>query len=174
MKKSFILFCLFFLIFSLEAQQITRVAVVDLPKVYTAFFKESKAVKDFEASSNKVQAEVDKMKKEIQDLQNQQADAALKNDTAKASKLESDIIKKSNFLQEYFKLKTAELEDQKKKLSSSSTFLEQLNNEIRFIAESEGYSMVLNKSDNQSLLWYSQSIDITDKLVNNLRAKSKH
>jgi outer membrane protein len=64
------------------------------------------------------------------------------------------------------------LEDQKKKLSQSSGFLEQVYDEIRFIAESEGYSMVLNLKENTGILWYSPTVDITDKLIQNLRTKA--
>ena len=37
-----------------QAQQLTRFAVVDLPKVYLAFFRESRAVRDFEERSARV------------------------------------------------------------------------------------------------------------------------
>jgi outer membrane protein len=43
--------------------------------------------------------------------------------------------------------------------------------ELRLVAESEGYSMVLNLRDNKGILWYSQAIDITAKVIANLKAK---
>jgi outer membrane protein len=113
------------------------------------------------------------MTKEIQDLQTQHADAELAGDDDKALRLESDIVKKSDFLKEYYKLKVAELEDQRKKLSTSSDFYAQVQNELRFVAESEGYTMVLNLNDNKGILWYSQSVDLTDKLINSLKAKAR-
>jgi outer membrane protein len=164
--------CLLMFPFLLPAQQITRFAVVDMSKVYTAFFRESRAVRDFEERSARVQADVDRMTREIQDLKNSQSNAELQGDNEKAVKLESEIYKKSEFLKEYFKLKTTELEDQKKKLSQSTAFLEQVYNELRFVAESEGYSMVLNLKDAKGILWYSPAIDITDKVIQNLQNKS--
>jgi len=155
------------------AQQLTRFAVVDLTKVYTAFFKESRAVKDFEDRSQRVQNEIDRMTKEIQDLKSSQADAVVQGNQDQATKLDNDIYKKSEFLKEYYTLKTAELEDQKKKLAQSSTFMDQVYDEIRYIAESEGYSMVMSLKDNSSILWYSPSVDITDKLIQNLLDKAK-
>ncbi|MDR2803124.1 MAG: OmpH family outer membrane protein [Treponema sp.] len=154
-----------------SGQQLTRFAVVDMSKVYTAFFKESRAVRDFEERSARVQSDVDRMTREIQDLKNSQSNAELQGDSEKAVKLESEIYKKSEFLKEYFKLKTAELEDQKKKLSQSSAFLEQVYNELRVVAESEGYSMVLNLKEAKGILWYSPAIDITDKVIQNLQSK---
>jgi outer membrane protein len=163
--------CLLMFPFLLPAQQITRFAVVDMSKVYTAFFRESRAVRDFEERSARVQADVDRMTREIQDLKSSQSNAELQGDNEKAVKLESEIYKKSEFLKEYFKLKTTELEDQKKKLSQSTAFLEQVYNELRFVAESEGYSMVLNLKDAKGILWYSPAIDITDKVIQNLQSK---
>ncbi|MDR2102736.1 MAG: OmpH family outer membrane protein [Treponema sp.] len=156
----------------LESQQLTRFAVVDLPKVYVAFFRDSRAVREFEERSARVQAEIDRMNGEIQSLRNAQINAENRGEQDQALRLENEIYRKSEFLKEYYKLKTAELEDQKKKLTQSGTFLEQVYDEIRFIAESEGYSMVLNLKENTGILWYSPTVDITDKLIQNLLTKA--
>ncbi|MDR3138965.1 MAG: OmpH family outer membrane protein [Treponema sp.] len=156
----------------LESQQLTRFAVVDLPKVYVAFFRDSRAVREFEERSARVQAEIDRMTAEIQSLKNAQISAENRGEQDQVLRLENEIYRKSEFLKEYYKSKTAELEDQKKKLTQSGTFLEQVYDEIRFIAESEGYSMVLNLKENTGILWYSPTVDITDKLIQNLLTKA--
>ncbi|MDR2028639.1 MAG: OmpH family outer membrane protein [Treponema sp.] len=158
--------------FSLYAQQLTRFAVVDIPRVYTSFFRDSRAVREFEERSARTQAEIDRMTAEIQTLRNSQLDAEAQGDEAQSLRLQNEIYRKSEFLKEYYQVKTAELEDQKKKLSQSGSFLEQVYDEIRFIAESEGYSMVLNLKENTGILWYSPTVDITDKLIQNLRTKA--
>jgi len=155
------------------AQQLTRFAVVDLPKVYSAFFRDSKAVREFEERSARVQTEIDRMTKEIQELRSKHADAVLSGEQSQALRLENEINRKTDFLREYYTTKTAELEDQRKKLSQSGSFLEQVYGEIRFIAESEGYSMVMNLKENKDILWYSPTVDITDKLIQNLLEKAK-
>ncbi|GMO31119.1 MAG: OmpH family outer membrane protein [Termitinemataceae bacterium] len=170
-----LLLCFFMQAFSLSAQQITRFAVVDLGRVYSTFSDVSKSAKDFNDASAKVQDEINKRQTEIQNLRTQKADADQRGDTAAALKLDKEIADKSNSLKLYFQTETKKLEDQQKKLTStgSSVFLEQLNNEIRYVAESEGYSMVFSKTETKGMLWYSQSVDITDKLINSLRAKQK-
>ena len=155
------------------SQQLTRFAVVDLPKVYTAFFRDSRAVRELEERSARVQSEIDRMTREIQELKSKQADAILQGDQTQSVRLESEIYRKSEFLREYYTLKTAELEDQRKRLSQSGTFLEQVYSEIRTIAESEGYSMVLNLKENTGILWFSPTVDITDKLIQNLMEKAR-
>ena len=156
----------------LEAQQLTRFAVVDLPKVYVAFFRESRAVRDFEDRSARVQSEIDRMTAEINNLKISQVNAQAQGNQDQALRLEAEITRRSDFLKEYYKTKTAELESLKSRLTQSGTFLEQVYDEIRYIAESEGYSMVLNLKENTGILWYSPTVDITDKLIQNLMNKS--
>ena len=156
---------------SLCAQQLTRFAVVDLPRVYITFFRDSRAVREYEEKNARVQIEIDRMTKEINSLKATLFTAEEKGDRQQALSLESEIYRKTEFLREYYRTKNAELEDEKSKLVQSGTFLDQVYDEIRFIAESEGYSMVLNSKENDSILWYSRSVDITDRLINNLRAK---
>jgi outer membrane protein len=155
------------------SQQLTRFAVVDLPKVYSAFFRDSRAVREFEERSTRVQKEIDKMTKEIQDLRSKYADLVLQGDQSQALRAEAEINRKQEFLREYYTVKTAELEEQRRKLSQSGSFLEQVYGEIRFIAESEGYSMVLNLKESTGILWYSPTVDITDRVIQNLLEKSR-
>jgi outer membrane protein len=173
MKKNCALFVfLCGILFGAEAQQLTRFAVVDLTKVYTAFFRESRAVREFEDRSARVQSEIDRMTAEVQEIKLRQAEAALKGEDQQALRLESEVNRKTEYLREYYRLRTQELEDQKKRLAQSGTFLDQVYDEIRFIAESEGYSMVLNLKENTGILWFSPTVDITDKVIENLRAKA--
>ncbi|MDR2482144.1 MAG: OmpH family outer membrane protein [Treponema sp.] len=156
----------------LRAQQLTRFAVVDLPRVYAAFFRDSRAVRELEERSAKVQAEIDRMTAEIQDLKNSQLNADATGDRERSLRLDSEISRKTEYLREYYSVKTAELTAQRNRLSQSDSFLEQVYREIRAIAEREGYSIVLNLKENTGILWYSPTVDITDKLITNLLNKA--
>ena len=172
--KKFLFFAFVFLVLGLaaEAQQLTRFCVVDLPKVYVAFFRESRAVRDFEERSARVQSEIDRMTMEIQDLRITQVNYQSMGNQEQALRVEAEINRRSDFLKEYYRTKTAELETIKTRLTQSGSFLEQIYDEIRFIAESEGYTMVINPKENTGILWYSPTVDITDKLIQNLMSKS--
>ncbi|MDR1287374.1 MAG: OmpH family outer membrane protein [Treponema sp.] len=173
MKKTCVLALFLWGVLSgVQAQQLTRFAVVDLAKVYSAFFRESRAVREFEERSTRIQAEVDRMTQEVENLTLRQAEAALKGDEQQALRLESEAYRKTEYLREYYRLRTRELEDQKKRLAQSGAFLDQVYDEIRFIAESEGYSMVLNLKESTGILWFSPTVDITDKVIENLRSKA--
>jgi outer membrane protein len=170
MKKTVLFFAACLLANSLYSQQLTRLAVVDLSKVYTAYFRESRAVREFEERSAAIQAEIDKMTREIQELRSRRIDLVNQGDQAGALRLENEIYRKQEFLKEYYTVKTAELEDQKRKLAQSDSFLEQVQGEIRSIAESEGYTLVLPVKD---AIWYSPTVDITDKVIQNLANRSR-
>ena len=159
--------------FTVSGQQLTRFAVVDLPRVYVTYFRESRAVRDFEERSARVQSDIDRMTAEIQTLKNSQISAEFQGNRQLALRLESEINQKTEYLKEYHQLKTIELEQLRNNLTRSSSFLEEVYDEIRFIAESEGYTMVLNLKENTGILWYSPTVDITDKLIQNLMAKSR-
>ena len=157
---------------TLCAQQLTRFAVIDLPKVYMSFFRESRAVRDFEERSRRVQADIDRMTREIQELKSRQADLVLQGNQEQALRMDNEIYRKSEFLKEYYSSKTAELDDIRRKLAQSDEFYKQVYDEIRYIAESEGYTMVMNIKE-AAILWYSSSVDITDKVILNLLDKSR-
>ena len=147
MKKTFLFLAVCLLTTSLYSQQLTRFAVVDLSRVYFAYFRDSRDVREFEERSANVQAEIDKMTKEIQELRSKRVDLVNQGDQTGALRLENEIYRKSEFLKEYYSVKTAELEDRRKKLSQSDSFLEKVHNEIRSIAESEGCTLVLPIKD---------------------------
>jgi len=173
MKKRILFFVLLIVSSFLFAQQqqLTRIAVVDMPKVYTAYFKDSRAVRQFEEKYAKVQSDIDKMTKEIQDLKSRQADALLRDDQSEVLRLDTLIYRRLEYLKEFHQTKTAQLETEKRTLMQSGSFLDQVYDEIRYIAESEGYSMVIEKNNN--ILWYSNTIDITNKLITNLQKKQR-
>jgi outer membrane protein len=165
MKKIILFLAACLIANSLYSQQLTRFAVIDLPKVYTAFFRESRPVRELEERAALVQAEIDKMTREIQELRSRRVDLVSRGDQTGALRLENEIYNKQEFLREYYTVKTAELEDQRRKLAQSDSFLEQVHNEIRSVAESEGYTLVLPIKD---VIWYSPTVDITDKVIQNL------
>ena len=158
----------------LHAQQLTRIAVVDLPKVYMAFFADSRAVREFEERSARVQNDIDRMTREIQGLRTQYADAVLHGNQSEALRLENIIYRQTEFLRDFYQTRTAELEDQKKRLMQSGSFLDQVYAELRFIAETEGYSLIVNLQESNVIIWYSTTIDVTDKLISNLLTKARN
>ena len=159
--------CIFSLA-GLSAQQITRFAVVDTSRIYTTFYRDSRSVRDYEAKKTQYQAEIQRMSDEIKDLRQQKVDADAAKDDTKAARLDSDINSKTRTLLDYSKVKNTELDTIKKKLTTDDEFYSMLYDQIRKVAESDGYSMVLSLQDGNSIIWYSPTVDITDKVIRNM------
>ncbi len=155
---------------AVSAQQITKFAIVDTSRIYTTFYRDSRSVRDYEAKKSQYQGEIQRMSEEIKALRQQKVDADAAKDISKVSRLDSDITAKTNFLLDYTKAKNAELDSLKKKLTSDDVFYSMLYEEIRKIAEADGYSMVLSLQEGNSILWYSPTVDITDKVIRDMTA----
>ena len=154
-------------------QQITRFAVVDLSRVFSVFFVESRAARDLDERAAAVQAEINRMNQEIQNLRSMHANALSRGDQAQALRLQEDVRVRTEALREFHAVNTAELEAQRRALHQSDEFLGQLHGEIRFVAEREGFAMVLDLNATPGILWHSSAIDITENLIQSLLARRR-
>ena len=173
MRKRLILILTMLVMFTAfsAAQQITRFAVVDTTVVYQTYFRESAAVRNYESMKAEFQTEIVRLTDELKALQVKKIEAQKENDAAKVQKLEGEITKKASYLTEYTRAKNIKLEDMKKRIESSDDFYELMYNTIARIAESDGYSMVLSLQQADAVLWYSTSVDITEKVINEISAQ---
>jgi outer membrane protein len=167
------------------AQQLTRFAVVDFAKVYRSYYTNSQAVLDLKAESASIQAESDEVQTEINrqnadilQLQKRETDAQTAGDNATVAQLKAEITQKTDSLRDYYKVKTTELAnkkqqlaDKQEQLTQSDTFTTLISSILQQVAESEGYTMVLDKAA-KAILWYSPTVDITDKVIDKLKAAS--
>lgn len=156
---------------ALSAQQITRFALVDTSRIYTTFYRDSRSVREFDAKKKQYQGEIQRMTDEIKNLRQQKVDAETVGDSMKAARLDTDIASKTSTLLEYSKAKNAEIDALKKKLMTDDEFYSILYDEISKIAAADGYSMVLSLQDDNSILWYSPTVDITDKVIRNMTSR---
>lgn len=153
------------------AQQITRFAVVDTSRIYTTFYRDSRSVREFDAKKAQYQAEIQRMTEDVKSLRQQKVDADALGDATKVARLESEISSKTATLLEYSKAKNAELDTLKKKLTTDDEFYSMLYDEIKKIAEADGYSMVLSLQEGNSIIWYSPTVDVTDKVIRNMTSR---
>ena len=152
-------------------QQLTRIVVVDLPRVYTEFFRESQAVRNWIAKSESVQRDIERMQRDIQDLQSRRADAILQNNQSEIYRLSTEIARHQENLVNFSQARSAELEKERSALSQSDTFMREVNEALRMLAESEGVTAVFNIKDTPGIIWYSPVVDYTDRLITRLRSR---
>ena len=168
-KKIFVVFvltCLFST--ALMAQQITKFGVVDTTKVYSVYFTNSAPVRNYEKKKAEFQEEINKRTDELKSLQQKKLEYEKNGNDSAALRVESEITKKTDFLTEYTNAKNVELESMLKSLQTSDDFYKKLYNTLGQIAESGGYSMILSLQASNSILWYSNSVDITDQVIQRL------
>ena len=156
------------------SQQLARIAVVDLARVYTEFLPNSTAVRNFETRSATVQREIDRMQREIQTLRSRHADAIQQGNQSETLRLEADINRRTDDLRQYHQTRTAELDRERRNLMQSGSFLNEVNDEIRLVAERGGFTHVFNIGDTPGLIWYHSSFDITENLIEGLRRRSRN
>ena len=157
---------------SLSAQaSLTRFAVVDMNRVVSAFAGQSDSTKALAEKAERVQAEINRRSEELTELNNRLIEAQEQGRREQARTLENQIRTKTQDFQNYLNRSNAELARDQEQLLSSEAFVSQLRNIIRLVAESEGYTMVLNK-DMAGILWYSPSVDITNRVVERIRSST--
>lgn len=170
MKKILILLllCLFAAIPVFAQAQLTKFGVIDTARVYNAYFRNSTGSRNYEQKKADFQAEVDRMTEELKTLQAQKLELEEAGDVEGAENLEKTIKTKTTALTQYTKTKNIELENLKSNLESSDEFYNNLYKVIEKIAESNGLSLILSLQQANAVLWYSESVDITQQVIDAL------
>jgi len=150
-------------------QQITRVAVIDIQKVYMTYYKDSQAVRVLEESKLAVAEEIRRLGDELKDLQKRRLDMLSTADGPTLKAFDEQLYRKAQFLSDYVKVKQAELEAKAQDLARGDAFVQTLYRTVQTISEAEGFSLVISTKDvtsvGSSVLWFSPMIDITDKVI---------
>ncbi|MEE1268553.1 MAG: OmpH family outer membrane protein [Treponema sp.] len=153
---------------SVFAQQITKFGVVDTAKVYNAYFRNSAPVRNYDRKKSEFQQEINKYTDELQKLQSKKVEYEKNGNDALVLKTDAEITKKKDFLIEYTNAKNAELESMQKTLQGSDAFYNKLYDTLSKVAEAGGYSMILSLQQSNSILWYSNSVDVTEQVITEL------
>lgn len=166
--------CVFFLLVGvlctgIHAQQITRFAVVNTAMIFDTFRRDSKAARDYQDKQSRLKQKVEQLSDEIIKLRKRKVDAEAAGKTGLVQKYKEEINSKTVFLQEYVKAGNDELEQLKKTLINDDEFYSSLYAAIQRVAESEGYTMVLTLQQNTGIIWHSPTVDITDKVIQELK-----
>lgn len=144
--------------------EIMKVGVVDLTKVLNAFYKESPAIKELYDYWKETEAQLDKITREIADLEEKLEAAKEGKDDRAALDLEKKISERKAYRSEYYSFRKTEYEKKYNALSKSSTVFDQIKRVIEYIAVNNSYALILLKSD-PSIIYYSKDIDITEDVL---------
>lgn len=153
----------------LSAEQIFKTGVVDLARIYTQFYKDTKPVRELEELKAGIQKEVDRMKEEIRQVNEQRKDAKDKGDTARYQKLDAEVQAKQAAMLDYGKTQQALINAKNAEFQTDGAFLKLVQNEVELAALSKGFGLVLNVKD-AAIVWYWPDVDITNDVIARLTA----
>lgn len=156
----------------LFSETITKVAVLDYSRILSAFYQDSRAVRELEEMKSQFQEEIDRIQGEIGILEERKLNAENNGDNARALELDNQIFEKKKFLRDYVRVKNGQLSELNKNLSQNNTLVKEIIEEVEYVAESGGYSIVLKKTD-PNLLWWNYEVDITEQVLQRLLTKKR-
>ena len=159
---------------ALFADQITRVGILDIEKVYSIYFRESQAVKELQQMRADVLREINRIDEEILLLESQKLDAESRGDGQAALRLDREIFEKRQYRDDYRRIKMDQIRKRSENLYKSDEFLDELLQAIEYVAESEGFSLVLNSSGqfSQFFFFYTKEVDITELVIQELMRRA--
>lgn len=150
------------------SEQLSQIAVIDLSKIVSNYFKESQAWRELEEMTEEYEAEKEAILEEIEQLEARKIEAQNEGDDAEALEIDDEIFNKKEYLQEYSRIKYNQIQKKRNSLIESPTFLSEILNVIKYVAENEGYAVVMRSRD-PDLMWWSSEVDITNLVLQRLR-----
>jgi outer membrane protein len=147
-----------------QAEQLTTVGVIDIARVSAVFFRDSSALRELEDMTVKVQAELDAVTREINQLREKKLTAERAGNRGDVLRIDEEISAKTSYIKDYYRIKSAQIQERRAKLTESSAFLTEIQKAIAFVAEEQGYNIILKNSD-PDMIWWSKQIDITERVI---------
>ena len=159
---------------ALFADQITKVGILDIEKVYSIYFRESQAVKELQQMRADVLREINRIDEEILLLESRKLDAESRGEGEAALRLDREIFERQQYRDDYRRIKMDQIRKRSENLYKSDEFLDELLQAIEFVAESEGFSLVLNSSGqfSQFFFFYTKEVDITELVIQELMRRA--
>lgn len=148
------------------SKDVVRFAVLDMDRV-TAFLVGG-AQKAAQDKRDAVQAEIDRREAELAELSAQLEKARVGGEGKDVQTLEAEVNQKAQELQNYYK-NVPEKAEAASKSGLSDAQKAQLDAAMQKVAETEGYSLILDRHSKAGMVWYSLSVDITSKVLEQLR-----
>jgi outer membrane protein len=151
------------------AQAEVKIGYIDMQKAIQETGLGKKAKKDLEEEYNKKKKDLEKkeadLKKMNEDLEKK---ALVLSDEVRGKKqqeLQAEMLKYRD------QVGKSQMEIQKKERDLTVPIVEGLHKIVKQIAENEGFTVVLEKSE-QSVMWAKKDIDLTDRVIKEFEKES--
>ncbi len=167
LRRLLLISCLLLVAGVAVGEQLTTVAIIDIGRVYNTFYRDSRSVRELERLRTQYQREINRHVQDLEELKEQRIRAADRGDDRRVMELDEEILQQTRFVEDLTRRRRQQLELRQQQLLSDD-FLMQLQEAIQFVAESEGYTVVLS-SEHDGIQWWSAAVDITEAVVERLR-----
>lgn len=164
--------------FSAAAQ--TKVATVDMKKVFNGYWKTKQATTSLESRKVELRKEMKDMTESLEKAQNdykqlidQASDQALSADErdkrkqAAADKIK-EITSSKTSLEQFQRQAEAQLADESQRMSGN--LVNEIQKAVSDKAKTAGYTIVINSSASEAFIYVSPDSDITDSVLSQLNA----
>ena len=163
-----ILVVTFVFIFSSNAADVAKIGVVDFPRIYKNSSAGKAAQAELAKKGNKMQAELEKRKTEIEEIQkNVERQAAVMSKEAREEKKRELQIKIYDFKSLEKKYRSELRKNDRRKMMEMQ---EKIVSIAREIGKKEGYLIILDKS---VAVYVPKALDLTDKVIQEYNAGFK-
>ncbi len=151
----------------LAAQQVTAVAICNWTQVLTTSYKESKSVRELEDMRQSILKESQAIARDVADLENQKLDADQAGNKDLSLQLEKKLADRKAYLDDYRRIKNDAYRRQAEKVLSSVQFIKEIRDAIHFVAEEQGFALVLRSDGPYADLFLDNipEVDITQKVI---------
>ena len=170
-KIIFVLLLISLSVFTVTAEQLSKIGIVNFSKIVEDYFAESSAWREIDAMRDKYNEGKDQILDEINELKMQKLEAENDGNELNVLKIDDQIYSKQEYLKEFHSIWQSRINNKVQGVYQSSTFTAEILDAINYIAENEGYSMIMRTQD-PNILWYNQEIDVTEKVLARLRWKA--
>jgi outer membrane protein len=174
MKRTFLFCTVFFLCiagFSFP-DQLSKIAVVDFQEVIDNFPNGSPAFSRLQILKDAYEEKRLKYLAELNDKELELLDAKKRENELEIARLEREITDFKTFIKQWQEIKIEEIQIVQKEFLQGGEIALDMLRAIEFVAINEGYTLVMDAND-ISVIWWSPEIDITDLVINRLKAMAR-
>lgn len=170
MKKVILFLLVFFASVSLYAQQqIPKIGIIDYSKIVQRMMPNMDQLQEIKIIKQSIEDETASIEKEIATLEKEKEEIASKSHFSDATEeIDEQITSLRYYLQQFTSEKNRELDEKKALVPDTTEIIAKIVNQIQYVAESEGYSIIFDAKD-KNIIWWTHSVDITDLVMRKLR-----
>jgi len=169
MKKTL---ALIFILLSLSGfsqhQQFTRIGVVNMESIASSYYAESSAYRRLVQERDDAQARIAAKNQNIAQLEQRKRELENEGKTNDALRVENQIMAEQNSLKDMIELRQQRLRRLRDEAMGDNAWLRNVLRAIQDVAQRHGYTVVL-RMDDSNLLYYSDTVNITQLVLDALR-----